>query len=439
MDKNRRTAYFTLMDVEEKQSYSNLTLNHHISSGKPESPAFVRELVYGVLENKIYLDYIIGQFVKTPLSKLKSSDLTVLRLGIYQLLFLDGVADYAAVNESVNLAKKYCPGREGFINGVLRSFQRAGKEVDLPDRSGDEIGYLSVKYSYEPWIVELWLKQYDPDFTEELLAAGNRTPDLVIRANSLKTTREALKEKLLADGYRAFEGLLCKAALHVEGSGLLEGRLYERGLFSVQDESSMLAVDMLDPNPGETVMDVCAAPGGKTLYIAEKMLNMGKVDARDIYKRKLSVIDREAERLGISIVATKTWDAAETDSSMEEKADRVLVDAPCSGLGVIRRKPEIKYKKKSGEIDELLPEKQLAILSASSKYLKPGGILVYSTCTISPDENREVVRNFLKANPAFSKEEELQLLPNVHNTDGFYICKMKRTALLTAGRRRSFI
>lgn len=438
MDKNRRTAYFALKDVEEKQSYSNLALNHHISSGKPDSPAFVRELVYGVLENKIYLDYIIGKFVKTPLSKLKSSDLTVLRLGIYQLLFLDGVADYAAVNESVNLAKRYCPGREGFINGVLRSFQRAGKKVDLPDRSEDEIRYLSVKYSYEPWIIELWLKEYDADFTEALLAAGNRTPDLVIRVNSLKTTREALKQRLLADGYLASDGLLCKAALHVEGTGLLEGKLYESGLFSVQDESSMLAVDTLDPCPGETVMDVCAAPGGKTLYIAEKMQNMGKVDARDIYKWKLSLIEKEAGRLGISVVATKTWDAAQIDFSMEEKADRVLVDAPCSGLGVIRRKPEIKYKKKN-EIDALLPEKQLAILSASSKYVKPGGILVYSTCTISSHENQEVVKNFLKANPDFSKEEELQLFPNVHNTDGFYICKMKRTSLLTTGVRRSFI
>jgi len=438
VDKNRRTAYFTLMDVEVKQSYSNLALNHHISSGKPDSPAFVRELVYGVLENKMFLDYIIGKFVKTPISKLKSSDLTVLRMGIYQLLFLDGVADYAAVNESVNLAKKYCPGRDGFINGVLRSFQRAGKEVELPDRSEDEIGHLSLKYSYEPWIVELWLKQYDADFTEALLAAGNRTPDLVIRVNSLKTTREALKQKLLDDGYRAEEGLLCKAALHVEGTGILEGKLYEKGLFSVQDESSMLAVDMLDPNPGETVMDVCAAPGGKTLYIAEKMKNIGKVDARDIYKRKLSIIEREAERMGISIVATKTWDASEIDSSMEEKADRVLADVPCSGLGVIRRKPEIKYKR-SEENDELLPEKQLAILYASSKYVKPGGILVYSTCTISPHENQEVVRSFLKTNPAFSKEEELQLLPNIHNTDGFYICKMKRTSLLTTVKRKSFI
>jgi 16S rRNA (cytosine967-C5)-methyltransferase len=427
MDKNRKTAYLALMDVEEKQSYSNLALNSRIEAGRPESPAFVREMVYGVLENKIYLDYIIGRFVKTPVSGMKSSDRTVLRLGVYQMKFLDGVADYAAVNESVELAKKFCRGREGFINGVLRSLQRAGKEVELPDRPVDEVRYLSVKYSYEPWIIELWLAQYDPVFAEELLAAGNRTPDLAVRVNFLKISRKDLKQRIVDAGYRAEDSLLCEAALRVEGTGLLGGALYESGLFSVQDESSMLAVDMLAPLPGETVMDVCAAPGGKALYIAEKMQNRGKVDARDIYEKKLSIINREAERLGISIVATRAWDAAGADSSMAEKADRVLVDAPCSGLGVIRRKPEIKYKK-GAEIGGL-PEKQLAILSASSKYLKPGGVLVYSTCTVSPRENQEVVRDFLKSNPAFVKEEERQLLPNVDDTDGFYVCRMKRAAV----------
>jgi 16S rRNA (cytosine967-C5)-methyltransferase len=196
-------------------------------------------------------------------------------------------------------------------------------------------------------------------------------------------------------------------------------------MFSVQDESSILAVNMLDPQPYEMIMDVCAAPGGKTLAIAEKMKNRGSVVAWDIYKRKLAIIDKEAERLGVEIVTTRTWDATRVDSSMAEKADRVLVDAPCSGLGVIRRKPEIKYKKQDKDFAEL-PKKQLAILSASSKYLKPGGILVYSTCTISQYENQMVIKEFLKRNPSFSKEEELQLLPNVNNTDGFFICKMKK-------------
>lgn len=425
MDKNRRTAYFTLLDVETKNSYSHIALNHHIISGKPDSPAFVRELVYGVLENKTYLDYIIEHFIKTPAAKMKTSDLIVLRMGIYQLKFLGGVPEYAAVSESVDLAKRFCKGREGFVNGVLRSFIRAGKDVELPDRTQDEVKYLSIKYSYEPWIIELWLEQYEVGFVEELLEAGNVTPSLVIRVNRLKTTREDLKKRLTAKGYHAQDGVLCKEALHVEGRGLLGGKLYQNGMFSVQDESSILAVNILDPQLDELVMDVCAAPGGKTLAIAEKMGNRGQVTAWDIYRRKLAIIDKEAERLGVTNITTKTWDATRVDSSMIEKADRVLVDAPCSGLGVVRRKPEIKYKKQTREIEEL-PKKQLAILSASSRYVKPGGVLVYSTCTISPYENQKVVKEFLKKNPSFSKEEELQLLPNINNTDGFFICKMKK-------------
>lgn len=425
MDTNRKTAYFTLIDVESKKSYSNIALNHHISTGKPDSPAFVRELVYGVLENRIYLDYIIQHYIKTPVAKMKTSDLIVLRMGIYQLKFMDSVPEYAAVNESVNLAKRFCRGREGFINGVMRNFVRDGNEVDLPDRAEDEVQYLSIKYSYEPWIIELWMEQYATSFVEELLAAGNKTPDLVIRVNTLKTSKEDLKKRVTSKGFEATDGYLSNEALHVKGSGLLGGRLYENGMFSVQDESAMLVVDMLDPKPGDFVIDACAAPGGKSLAIAEKMRNSGQIIAWDIYRRKLTIVNKEAERLGIDIINTKTWDASRVDSSLVSKADKVLVDAPCSGLGVVRRKPEIKYKKLTTDILEL-PKKQLAILSASSKYVKPGGILVYSTCTISKEENQRVIRDFLRRNPSFSKVESLQLLPNINNSDGFYICKLKK-------------
>ncbi|WP_027398251.1 16S rRNA (cytosine(967)-C(5))-methyltransferase RsmB [Anaerovorax odorimutans] len=425
MDVNRKTAYFTLMDVEEKKSYSNLALNHHIICGKPDSVAFVRELVYGVLENKIYLDYIISKFVNTPVDKMRSRDLTILRMGIYQLGFMDSVPEYAAVNESVVIAKRFCKGREGFINGVLRSYIRSKDSIELPDRNAGEIEYLSTKYSYEAWIIELWLEQYNVDFVEKLLKSGNETPDLVIRVNNLKTNKEDLKNKLLAKDYSVKDGALCSEALHVKGSGLLKDNLYKNGMFSVQDESSMLAVEMLDPKPNDLVMDVCAAPGGKTLFIAEKMNNKGIIKACDIYKRKLGIIDKESERLGITIIETKTWDASKIDSSMVDKADKVLVDAPCSGLGVIRRKPEIKYKKRNDNTKEL-PIKQLDILCASSKYVKPGGILVYSTCTISLYENQRVISDFLRKNPSFEKIEILQLFPNINNSDGFFICKMQK-------------
>lgn len=197
----------------------------------------------------------------------------------------------------------------------------------------------------------------------------------------------------------------------------------------MQDESSMLVAEKLDPQHGDIVMDVCAAPGGKTMAIAERMNNTGKILASDIYRRKLDLVDKEAERLGITNVETRSWDAARVDSSMIEKADRVLVDVPCSGLGVVRRKPEIKYKEKTQEM-ELLPKKQLAILSASSQYVKPGGMLVYSTCTVNPYENQRVITDFLKKHNSFKKEEMIQLLPHVNGTDGFFICTMKKSTAL---------
>ena len=429
MDANRKTAYYTLMDVEQKKSYSNLALNHHIICGKPDSPAFVRELVYGVLENKFLLDHIIDYFVPTGVAKVKTSDLTILRMGLYQIRHMDSVPEYAAVNESVNLAKKFSKGREGFVNGVLRAYIKNPEAVALPDRNQDEIRYLSLKYSYEPWIVALWMDQFNTLFVEDMLEAGNKTPDLVVRVNRLKISREELAKRLASRGIEVVDSKLCENALRVSGSKIIESSLYKSGLYSIQDESSMVAVEKLDPQPGEFIIDVCAAPGGKTLAIAEKMGNIGRVLAQDIYKRKLNIVLTEAERLGLSIVEARTWDATRIDSTLMEKADRVLVDAPCSGLGVIRRKPEIKYKKKSGDLDSL-PRKQLEILMSASQYVKPGGVLLYSTCTINPYENQRVVNDFLKKSPMFEKLEAIQLLPNINDTDGFYICKMKKAESL---------
>ena len=426
MDPNRKTAFAALYDVEEKQAYSNIALNHQIIIGSPTSPAFVRELVYGVLENKIFLDYIIGKLVPSGLSKVKKKDLVVLEMGIYQLRFMDSVPEYAAVNESVELARKYCKGRESFVNAVLRNYLRKKDEFALPDKDEDLVRHLSVKYSYEPWIVKLWLAQYRPEFVEELLAAGNETPPLTLRINTLKIGKYELLEKLVERGADAEPGKLCDNAVCVKTAGnVLESQLYRNGFFSVQDESSMMAAAAVDPQPGETVMDVCAAPGGKTFAMAERMKNQGVIYSSDIYPRKLGLINAEAGRLGISIVKTKARDAAMADPEMKEKADRVLADVPCSGLGVIRRKPEIKYKKWTKEFQQL-PKKQLEILNAASTYVKPGGVLVYSTCTISAAENQEIINAFLTDHPGFKRDEMIQLLPNVNQTDGFFICRMKK-------------
>lgn len=426
MDVNRKTAYLSLVDVESKRAYSNLAINHQIIINKPNSHSFVRELVYGVLENKLLLDHYIDQLVKNGIGSLKTPELNIIRMGIYQLGYMDSVPEYAAVNESVVLAKKYCRSKSGLVNGVLREYLNKKLQLSLPDRSEDEVKYLSVKYSYAPWIVELWLEYYSTDFVESLLAAGNETPPMTVRLNWLRVMKRDLISKLREKNYEVEEGKLCQNALNIKGSRILSTDMYKLGMFTPQDESSMLVAEKLDPKHGETVMDVCAAPGGKTTAIAERMNNTGRIIASDIYRRKLDLIDKEAKRLGIINIETRSWDATRVDSSMLQKADRVLVDAPCSGLGVVRRKPEIKYKELTEEM-ELLPKKQLAILSASSGYVKPGGRLVYSTCTVNPKENERVVEAFLKKNPAFEKIERTLLLPNVNGTDGFFICVMERS------------
>ena len=429
MDINRKTAYLALMDVESRKAYSNLAINHQIALNKPGSPAFVRELVYGVLENKLTLDYYIDQLLNEGIERLRQQELNIIRMGIYQLSRMDSVPEYAAVNESVVLAKRYTKGMAGLVNGVLREYLSKKIQLRLPDRADGEVEYLSIKYSYAPWIVQLWLENYSADFVEALLKAGNVTPPMTVRLNWLKVMKQDLIKKLEEQHFSVEEGRLCQNALNVKGSRLLDTEMYKLGMFTPQDESSMLVAEKLDPKHGELVMDVCAAPGGKTTAIAERMNNTGRIIASDIYRRKLDLIDKEAKRLGITNIETRSWDATRVDSSMLHKADRVLVDAPCSGLGVVRRKPEIKYKPMTEEM-ELLPKKQLAILSASSSYVKPGGRLVYSTCTVNPNENERVTELFLKRNPSFSKIERTLLLPNINGTDGFFICVMEKSTSL---------
>lgn len=423
MDVNRKTAYAVLMDIEKKNSYSNLALNHQIIMNRPGNEAFVRNLVYGVLENKLLLDYCIGKLIPDSVSKMRLPDLTILRMGIYQIARMDSVPEYAAVNESVQLAKKYAKGRSGFINAVLHAYVDQKMTIHLPDRTEDEIYYLSVKYSYAPWIIRLWMESYDPEFVEDLLQSGNEIPATDIRLNWLKIMKPDLIRQLQTKGYKVAEGKYSENCLHVRGSGLVASKMYQEGLFSVQDEASQLAVQMLRPEKGETVMDVCAAPGGKTLAIGERMNNQGTIIASDIYKRKVEMIEREAKRLGIRNITTRTWDATRVDSAMVDKADKVLVDAPCSGLGVIRRKPEIKYREYSNATASL-PRKQLAILSAASQYVKPGGVLMYCTCTINSYENERVVSEFLRKNASFRMDITKQMLPNQNGTDGFFISRM---------------
>ena len=429
MDLNRKTAYEVLLDMETNQSYSNLALNNFIEKNKPENPAFVRELVYGVLENRILLDYYLAQLVASGLKKVKKQDLTILRMGVYQILAMDSVPDYAAINESVVLARKFCRGRDKFINGVLRNFQRrqAELEASLPDRSFDPAKYLSVRYSAASWLVDLWLAAYGLDKTEGLLAASNGRPLLCLRTNLLKGTREELMQRLGEAGYQVEAGTLSGRSILVtgKGTGILEHDLFREGWFSVQDEASTLTADTVNPKPGNLAVDVCAAPGGKTMAMAELMGTEGEIYAFDIYEHKLKLIQEQAARLGTGIVKTRCQDGRIALKELEGQADCVLADVPCSGLGVIRRKPEIKTKDHAEMDFAELVQRQKEILESASTYVKPGGTLVYSTCTVNPEENEEQVRMFCERHPEFKLESMKQLMPD-RETDGFFISKMSR-------------
>lgn len=428
MDNNRKTAYYILEDIEKDNAYSNLAINRRERQMKPAAPAFVRELVYGVLRYQLQLDYIARCLMDRPGSRLKRSDRIVLRMGLYQLMYMDSVPSYAAVSETVQLARAFCRGREGFINGILRNYQRKKDQITWPDREENPVEFLSRRYSYAAWIVELWISQYGQEDAEAMLAAGNETPRLCIRANRRKATPDQLMERLSGEGYRLEKMEQVPEGFYVEGSGLLSSSAYQEGWFSVQDESSMLAVCAMDPQPGDTVIDVCAAPGGKTLFMAERMEDRGHILAGDLYPARLELLSKQALRLGITSVECRCWDASQTQAELSNTADRVLVDAPCSGLGVVRRKPEIKYKEQNQELGQL-PQIQLSILEASSGYVREGGVLVYSTCTVNQEENQQVSKQFLERHREFEISEEKQLLPGIQGTDGFYICKMKRKQL----------
>ena len=428
MDKDRRIAFLILKSVEEKGEWANLAAERLIAKEGASSPAFVRELAYGVLRNRTLLDYNINGFLKK--AGLGLSERIWLRMGFYQLALMDGVEDYAAVNETVELAGKFKKGSEKFINAVLRNFQRSGGKLIYPPAESEE--YLSVRYSVHRDIAELWTRVYDKDIAERLLSASNTPAPLSIRVNTLKTRREDIAEKLEALGFETKNSGISGCGLLVKGSGLLATRLYKEGYFSVQGESSQYAVSILDPKPGSTVIDLCAAPGGKTMAMAERMQGRGRILAFDLYEHRVKLIEKEAERLGIDIVETKTFDASEYAEELDSTADFVLADVPCSGLGTLRDNPEIKFR-----LPDVI-DVQGKILENALKYVKPGGYVLYSTCTINPAENDEIIKNCSMADSNILKGvcdlerkykaiASRQILTETNGPDGFYICLLQRS------------
>lgn len=436
----REAAFKILCDIEIEKNYSNMAINKIFKNEKisDKDKGLATELVYGVIENRKYLDFIINKLSKIKVKKMSSFVKIILRMGTYQILFLDKIEDHAAVNETVKLASKYDGKSKGFVNAILRNEIRQKRTIKYIDIE-DPIRRLAVKYSYQQWIVEDWVKNFGIEFAEELLEALNERPDLYVRTNTLKTDRDSLLKEFEKEGIKTSKAMLPEEAIMVENfKGIESSRLYKEGLFTVQDISSMLVAKVVAPKEGDMVLDMCSAPGGKSTHMAELMKNTGKIVSRDVFEHKIKVIKAAAKRLGIKNIEAEEFDAANLDENSIEKFDCVLTDVPCSGLGIIRRKPEIKYKAKEELVD--LPKIQSKILENASKYVKINGTLVYSTCTVQNCENIEIVEKFLKENPNYElvpieginvdpDEQEkgyIKIYPNVHGMDGFFIAKMKR-------------
>jgi len=413
--------------------------------------AFLSELVYGTIRWRGNLDWIIRQFISPRnLKKLQPEIADILRLGLYQLFFLGGVPDHAAVNESVELAKKYGhKGASGLVNAVLRKAARNKGKIAYPDISAEPIKHISARYSHPEWLVKRWIERFGVDETVQLCSANNLRAPLYIRANLIKTSREQLIKSLEKEGAAATASCNLSESVELAETPLPVNELlsYKQGWFQVQDESSMLASHILNPQPGEVIIDVCAAPGGKTTHIAELMQNKGRIWAFDTDEHRLPLVSESCQRLGISIAKTVKADARKLDKLFpEKKADRVIADVPCTGLGVLRRRVESRWRRTPDEL-KAFPERQYAILVSAARCLKPGGVLVYCTCSIEPEENQQVVARFLEAHPRFqaqnilpflpvelqernlvSEEGYLQTYPHLHDMDGFFAVKMEKHA-----------
>lgn len=443
----REIAVQALLEIMEEDAYNSVTLKKLLKQNgamPPRDRAFVTEIVNGTLRNIYYIDYVLNQISTVKTEKMKPWILALLRMSVYQLLFLDKVPVSAVCNEAVELTKGKGFGKlSNFVNGVLRNVIRKEEEIQLPSEEENPVEYLTVRYSHPTWLLKMWLHQYDYDFVKDLCEKNNQAPRVTIACNTTKTTREALQKELEQEGVRVAKGRWNDNALLLSKTADM-GKLdaFQKGYFHVQDESSLLAVAVLDPQKGEKILDVCAAPGGKSFSIGEKMENNGTVVSRDIFPHKVFLMEEGAKRLGLSIVQAQEWDATVFKEEDREQYDRVLIDAPCSGLGLIRKKPDIRLKKNGNAIDEL--EKiQREILKQGSQYVKGGGVLVYSTCTLCPKENLKNIQWFLKENPQYrledissllpqdmvfptAKEGYVNLFPHIHETDGFFVARMRR-------------
>ena len=423
---SREIIIKAIYEIEENGGYFNRVLTASLSKAEPCDKGFVTEVIYGIMGNRLALDHIIMQFSSVKLKKMTPWVKNILRLGIYQMYYMDKIPHSAACNESVKLSKKYAHAASGrFINGVLRNVSRNLDAIAFPQKSNPS-KYLSTKYSFPLWLTEKLLSQYGFDKTESFMAESNNPHPVNIRVNRLKTTPEALIDILKAEGIDAETSPIFKDCLTVKGKINIEKSLsYKEGLYSLQNLSSYKAVNTLSPMKGDFIMDICAAPGGKSCATAELMENEGEILSFDIHPHKLQLIDNSAKRLGIHIIDSTVHDGCIELPQYIDKADKVILDAPCSGIGVIHKKPDIKWTRQESDISQLA-EIQKKLIETACQYVKPGGVLLYCTCTVLKEENDDIVSAFLASHSDFSVISCEQILTSENGESGFYICKMKR-------------
>lgn len=440
----REVALKVLEEVYTKKAYANLALNKILNGNKQLTELnrkFVTELSYGVVKATNILDWFLQKLIQKDFKKLPATIMNILRMGVYQIYFLDKIPVSAACNEAVNLTKKYGhPGTIKLVNAVLRNFARQKDTLVFPDEQESLVQNISLRYYHPEWLVENWLQEFGKEATISLCEYNNQPSKLSARTNTLKISRDDLLEMLAEQSMTAKKSLWVAEGIVIGDTGQLnKNDAFKSGLMQIQDESSMLASHYLDVQAGQKVLDVCSAPGGKTTHLAQLMNNKGKIIACDIHPHKLILIRDNAKKLGIDIIETLVMDGTVFCADFAHSMDRILVDAPCSGLGVLGRRADARWHKNPQELEKL-PELQLAILSNASKYLKSGGKMVYSTCTMARAENESVIEAFLAQNDRFKVSEiehprtkelvpHLNLYPHTDNMDGFFICVLEKTIL----------
>lgn len=428
---DREIVLDMLLLIEKQEAFSNQLIKDVLNkydylSGQEKG--FIKRLFEGTLERQIELDYDLNQISSVPVKKMKPLIRSLLRMSAYQILFMDGVPDAAAVSEAVKLTgKRKFQNLKGYVNGVLRNLTTNKDMLKTPDEKSEPLQYLSVVYSMPEWIVQHFLSIYSYEETKNLLEGLLKVRPVCIRFSNRLTDKEkeALIEAYAQKNVNVRRHPFIHDAYYLENSeniATLPG--FSEGCFTVQDASSMAAVDAADIKPGDLVLDICAAPGGKTMLAAEYTGDNGQVISRDVSLYKTSLIEENITRMKLRNVIVQVWDAKVPDEAMQNRADVVLADVPCSGLGVMGRKRDIKYRLKPEALQEILVL-QKEILSQSVPYVKPGGTLLFSTCTINPDEN-EKTADWICKEYDFIKEKEMQLLPNYQDTDGFYFAKLRR-------------